>query len=199
MQKALETLIVKQAVAEVVQRWGRARDQGLWDDLAATFHPGGTIKVMWFEGRHEDFIAACAKRFTPGVGSTKHFFGMPVVEVNGARALAETAAQISMSGTIADAQFISQSFVRFLDRFEPRNGEWRMVQRHCIYEGDRFLTDRPVELDARILAMWKPPFRYLAYRQHLQGLTIDPETPMDGTPSLERLMRDARAWIAGGA
>ena len=123
MQKALETLIVKQAVAEVVQRWGRARDQGLWDDLAATFHPGGTIKVMWFEGRHEDFIAACAKRFTPGVGSTKHFFGMPVVEVNGARALSETAAQISMSGTIADAQFISQSFVRFLDRFEPRNGD----------------------------------------------------------------------------
>ncbi len=41
---------------------------------------------MWFEGTHEDFIAVCAKRFVPGRGTTKHFFGVSMVEVNGDRA-----------------------------------------------------------------------------------------------------------------
>jgi hypothetical protein len=90
---AISTLLARQEIADLAQQWGRARDQGRWEDLARTFHPGGRIKVMWFEGSHEDFIAACAKRFVPGRGTTKHFFGVSLVEVNGERALAETIAR----------------------------------------------------------------------------------------------------------
>ena len=63
LSAAISTLLARHEIADLAQHWGRARDQGRWEDLARTFHPGGRIKVMWFEGTHEDFIAACAKRF----------------------------------------------------------------------------------------------------------------------------------------
>ncbi|MFN7752416.1 MAG: nuclear transport factor 2 family protein [Pseudomonadota bacterium] len=195
MTDAVHTLLAKQDIADLAQRWGRARDQGLWDDLALTFHPGGTIKVMWFEGTHQDFIAACAKRFVPGRGTTKHFFGASVVDVDGQRALCETPAALSQAGELHGVRFTSQSFLRFLDRVERRAGEWRIVQRNAIYEGDRFMPETPVELDPAILDLYAPPFKYLAYRQHVAGLPSDRDTPMDGSESLVRLMDDARRWL----
>jgi hypothetical protein len=196
MDEAMEkSLLAKQAIAEVVQRWARARDQGHWEDLARSFHPGGTIKVMWFDGTHADFITACAKRFAPGTGTTKHFFGVSVVEVRGERALSETPAFLSQSGELHGTRFTGLSFLRFLDRFEQRGGEWRIVKRNAIYEADRFMPERPVELDPAILGLYAAPFRYLAYRQHLNGQKSDPQTPMDGSASLEKLMREAREWL----
>lgn len=193
----LDTVLAKQDIADLAQRWGRARDQGRWDDLARTFHPGGTIKVMWFEGLHEDFIAASARRFVPGRGTTKHFFGVSLVEVNGERALCETPAALSQAGELHGTAFASLSFLRFLDRVERRGGEWRIVQRNAIYEGDRFMPETPVKLDPAILDLYAPPFKYLAYRQHVAGLPSDRDTPMDGSGSLVRLMDEAREWLGG--
>jgi len=192
---SLGTLLARQVIADLVQRWGRARDQGLWDDLARTAHPDARIKVMWFEGTHADFIAACAKRFQAGRGTTKHFLGVSVIEVEGERALAETPAALSQAGELHGTPFTSLSFLRFLDRVEQRDGEWRILQRNAIYEGDRFTPDRPVDLDPTVLERYAPPFRYLAYRQHVAGLPSDPQTPMDGSDSLARLMRESRAWL----
>src|SRR3954470_15920723 len=155
----LETLLAKHAVADVVQRWGRARDQGLWEDLGRTFHPGGLIKVMWFDGSHDDFIKACSGRFTPGTGTTKHFFGVSVVDVRGDKALSETPALLSQSGELHGVRFTSTSFLRFLDRFEKRGGEWRIVKRNGIYEADRFTPEQPVALDKAILDLYAPPFK----------------------------------------
>jgi len=192
---AISTLLARQEIADLAQHWGRARDQGRWEDLARTFHPGGRIKVMWFEGTHEDFIAACAKRFVPGRSTTKHFFGVSVVEVNGERALAETPAALSQAGELHGTRFTSLSFLRFLDRVERRDGHWRIMQRDAIYEGDRFMPEQPVELDPAILDLYAPPFKYLAYRQHVAGLPSDRQTPMDGSESLARLMSAARGWL----
>jgi hypothetical protein len=196
MDDAIETLLARQAVSDVVQRWARARDQGLWDDLARTFHPGGTIKVMWFDGAHDDFIKAVAARFAPGTGATKHFFSVSVVEVRGDKALSETPALLSQAGELHGTRFTGLSFLRFLDRFEKRGGEWRIAKRNGIYEADRFTPEKPLALDPKILDLYAAPFKYLAYRQHLAGMPSDLLTPMDGSESLAKLMREAREWIA---
>ena len=49
LSAAISTLLARQEIADLAQHWGRARDQGRWEDLARTFHPGGRIKVMWFD------------------------------------------------------------------------------------------------------------------------------------------------------
>lgn len=195
LSAAVGTLLARQEIADLAQCWGRARDQGRWEDLSRTFHPGGTIKVMWFDGTHEDFIAACAKRFVAGRGTTKHFFGVSVIDVNGERALAETPAALSQAGELHGTRFTSLSFLRFLDRVERREGEWRIVQRNAIYEGDRFTPEAPIALDSAILDLYAPPFKYLAYRQHVAGLPSDRDTPMDGSESLIRLMQASRQWL----
>ncbi|MFN9155390.1 MAG: hypothetical protein ACK5WE_17765, partial [bacterium] len=76
-----------------------------------------------------------------------------------------------------------------------RAGHWRIVQREAIYEGARFMPETPVELDPAILDLYAPPFKYLAYRQHVAGLPSDRQTPMDGSESLARLMSAARSWL----
>ena len=69
------------------------------------------------------------------------------------------------------------------------------MQRDAIYEGDRFMPEQSVELDPAILDLDAPPFKYLAYRQHVAGLPSDRQTPMDGSESLARLMSAARDWL----
>ena len=195
IHEQLRGLLAKQAIGEVVQQWGLARDQGLWEDLARTFHPGGRIKVMWFEGSHPGFIAACAERFQRGKGATRHFFGVSVVTVRRERALSETPAFISMVGETEGTRYVRTSFLRFLDRFEERGGEWRMVQRNAIYEADRFSPERPVEFDAALLDSYPAQYRYLAYHQHRSGRKVYPDTPVDGSDLLTTLMREANAWL----
>lgn len=196
MERRLRALIDKDDIAGVVQKWAMTRDQGLWGDLAETFHPGGRIKVMWFSGTHDDFITACARRFKPGIGATKHFFGVSSITLNGDRALAESPAFISQEGEIEGVKFTSMSFLRFLDRFERRAGVWRIAQRNSIYEGDRLAPEGPLALDPKILDGYGRPFRYLAYRQVKAAQQVDPQTPLDASPALELLMREARAWLA---
>lgn len=197
LEGRLRELLDKQAIAEVVQKWALSRDQGLWGELASTFHPGGRISVMWFTGPHDDFIAACERRFKRGTGVTKHFFGVSSITVNGDRALAESPAHLSQEGVVEGAPFVSSSWLRFVDRFERRAGVWRIVQRNAVYEGDRMTTERPVEFDTALLGTFRPSYRWLAYRQTKAGQQVNPATPTDASAELEALMAEARGWLAG--
>src|SRR5262249_40181947 len=83
----------KYTCAEVIQSWGLYRDQLRWAELLETFTPDGTIAVSWFRGSFPDFVKACQSR-TGRAGSAKHLLQPSVVQIAGARALAETSTVI---------------------------------------------------------------------------------------------------------
>jgi hypothetical protein len=191
----------KIACAELVQRWGFARDQGRWDDLAAIFHPGGEIAVSWFRGPYPDFVAHCAKNFGRG-SSAKHLLWPARIALNGNRATAETNVAILVRQTIDGVEVDLTSNGRFLDRIERRDGGWRIVERATVYEKDRL---DPVEPSAAFDAMmaksgatkYPAPYRYMAYRVHAAGRALAEPVHYDGRAETEALKSRYAEWLAG--
>ncbi len=179
-----------------------ARDQGRWDDLLATFHPGGQIHVSWFRGAFPDFVGHCRQNYGGG-SKAKHLFWPSRVKVNGDRATAETNCAILVRQTIDGVEVDLTSFARFLDRLERRGGEWRMVERVTLYEQDRL---DPVEPSAKFAAMmasgnaakFPAAYRYMGYRVEAAGRALAEPVHYDGRPETEALKARYAAWLKDG-
>ena len=124
-------------IAQLIQKWGLYRDQGRWDDLKATFTPDGTIFVTWFLGWFADFVEASKKMHVPKSPRVKHLIGLPVVDVQGHRAVAETNVQILGRFSAAGTDVDYTSYARFVDRLVRTKAGWRIHARVAIYEKDR--------------------------------------------------------------
>jgi hypothetical protein len=190
----------KIACAETVQAWGFARDQGRWDDLRATFHPGGTIHVSWFQGAFEHFVDRCIANW--GKGSfAKHLLWPSRVQGHGARAVTETNVAILVRQTIEDVTVDLTSYGRFLDRHERRAGVWKMVERACVYEFDRLDPVEPSERFATLMAKadasrFPQPYRYMGYRVDAAGRALAKPIHYDGLAETEALKARYADWLA---
>lgn len=192
----------KTACAELIQAWGFARDQGRWDDLAAIFHPGGEIAVSWFRGPYPEFVAHCRKNFGSGI-QAKHLLWPARVQVNGARATAETNVAIMVRQTIDGVLVDLTSYGRFLDRLERRNGAWRMVERATLYEKDRLDPVEPSpKFDALMAganaAKYPAQYRYMGFRVNASGRALAEPVHYDGRPETETLKARYAEWLRGG-
>jgi SnoaL-like domain len=126
-------------IASLLIRWGHARDSDDWDTLAGCFHDDATIHISWISGLAKDFVArsrAIATARKPG-DHIKHLMAGPWIRVNRDRAFSRCHANLYIRTTIDGYEFDLQSWVRFFDLLERRDGVWRIVKRTAVYEKDR--------------------------------------------------------------
>ncbi len=188
----------KQQIAEVIQNWGFWRDQGRWAQLASTFHPEGTIQVTWFSGRFPDFIAA-SREMRKGRSGSKHEIGGSRIDVSGKRAVAETNVHIMGRRALHGVECDLTAWGRFFDFLEKRE-RWAIVRRVAIYERDRVDPVTPgatVPFDHALLASMPTAYRYLGYSLASAGYKVSMDLPVDDSPALEQLHRDAEDWLRG--
>jgi len=191
----------KQACADLVQKWGLARDQGRWDELLATFHPDGVIAVSWFRGPFAEFVARCRQNF--GKGSiAKHQCWPASVRGVKSRAVAETNVAILVRQQIEGLWVDLTSRARFLDRIERRDGHWRIVERAAIYEQDRLDPVEPSIVFVKLMqaanaAQYPQQYRYMAYRVTAAGRGLANPVHYDGLPETEALKARYEAWLIG--
>ncbi|MAC78719.1 MAG: hypothetical protein CML66_11730 [Rhodobacteraceae bacterium] len=186
-------------IAQLIQRWGLCRDQGRWDELAATFTHDGVISVTWFEGGIAGFIAASKRSFQPVGPRSKHLIGLPVVDVAGNRALAETNIQILGRGQDGDTIIDVTSHARFLDRLVRTPDGWRILRRDAVYEKDRYdrIGDGADPVARADLSDIPEPYRYLGHRLRSTGRPLRAGILCDGTPEAMDLLRANRGWLNG--
>ena len=191
----------KIACAEVVQAWGFARDQGRWADLIDTFHPDGRIHVSWFQGAFVDFVERCRQNYGGG-SRAKHLLWPARVIVQAERATAETNVAILVRQTIDGVAVDLTSYARFLDRFERRDGRWRIVERACVYEQDRLDAVEPSAAFAALMASadagrFPAGYRYMGYRVAASGRALAEPVHYDGRAETEELKARYRDWLGG--
>ena len=197
----MDHLADKFACAEVIQRWGLARDQGKWAELLATFTPDGTISVSWFSGPCAQFVERSRAGYEAGQRS-KHHLLPSVVRVNGERAIGETSIVIHVRQAIGGVPVDMASHARFLDRLEWREGRWAIRERTAIYERDRL---DPVEPSAAFDELFKAndfsrypaQYRYMAARLAAVGRALAPVVYRDGEAETAELYAGYEAWFAG--
>lgn len=138
MGKTIEQLIAEDAIKNVQMRYCRGSDRCDIELLRSCFHPDATTDYGYFGGTVEEFLAV-AQTVLPTYIATTHNTGNQNIVVNGNTAWAEhyTVATHRMpaddKGPLRD--FITA--VRYVDRLECREGEWRITRRVLILDWSR--------------------------------------------------------------
>jgi len=139
----IQAVIDKLAIQEVYARYMRGADRADRELLQSCFHPGAVESHSGIhDGSGESFVDL-AIGLLQKLGRCAHYFMFPMVELHGDTALSECYAiafhRVERDG---DQEAYDSVFgARVLDKFERRNGEWKIASRRVIYDWQR---DMPV-------------------------------------------------------
>jgi hypothetical protein len=189
-------------IAGLLIRWGHARDSDDWETLAGCFHDDATIHLSWISGLAKDFVArsrAMAAARKPG-DHTKHLISGSWIRVNRERAFSRCHANLYIRSTLDGYEFDLQSWLRFFDLLERRDGVWRIVKRTAVYEKDRLdpVDPRGVPkdfFDDIDLSAFAASAKFLCYRQLRSGRS--PSTNIVSVYSDEEhaLREEGERWL----
>jgi hypothetical protein len=139
MNDIVDVLASEAYIRKLQMRYCRAVDRLDFDMLRACFHSDATLDYGFYAGGLEGFLAWTEqglKLFT----NTTHFTGNQLVEVNEDRASAENYTlathRCEPNGTEPLRDFVLA--IRYVDRLERRNGEWRIAHRAFILDWWRY-------------------------------------------------------------
>lgn len=143
----LAALIDKQGITEVIYRYCRAIDRLDEPLLQSCFHPGSRHVQGAYEGPSETFCSYAIDKLAQ-VECTHHQIGNVLIELTGDVAHAEAywtafhrlrpdgpPSGLFRGRGIAEDLLIGG---RYLDRFERRDGLWRIAHRFGVYDWQRY-------------------------------------------------------------
>ncbi len=140
----LSRLIAKSDIEEVLFRYARAVDRRDWEALRDVFHPDAIDVHGEFSGGPDAFIDWVKARHD-AVPFSLHFLGNCLIEFLDDDTAAVETYFIAMqrrapSAVEAGAPAIGtdhEVFGRYCDRFERRDGRWRVAHRQVAYDSTR--------------------------------------------------------------
>lgn len=131
----IQALLDKQAIAEVLTRYTRGADRGDADLIAAAYHDdatedhGGT-----FKGTAADYVAGLRK-VLPRSGIMTHCGTNLLIELEGPdKALVESYLLTFVRMKKDGEAFDTLTLARAIDRFEKRDGLWKIAARRLAWE-----------------------------------------------------------------
>lgn len=187
-------------IGQLINKWGYFRDHDLWDELRATFHPGGEIQVTWYIGSFDGFVDASIGMAEGGAKSA-HIMKPSIIDVVGDRAFAITPASITGRGD-AGVEVDLNSYAMFFDFLERKGGEWRFTRRVAVYQKDRMDSVGP---SFRFWLMsffldtdkFDPAYKHLGAAMEAQGYEILPGQIVDHSDESRALYREGQDWLKG--
>lgn len=144
---ALQRLLDKDEIRDLMARYCRAVDRADWEALRATYHPDAFDDHGDFKGSVDDFIEYARNR-TGQVPQMMHILGSCLIEfaekdVAIVETYFSTAHTLSdevhrtygTEGAIGPVQF--SQYGRYCDRVERRDGAWKTARRIVVFEAIR--------------------------------------------------------------
>ena len=145
MQRQLDVLVAKEHIRDVLYRYARGVDRKDVDLLKSCYHPD-SIDAHWsFIGSGFEFSEEILEPHQMGqVPVFKHFITNILIELDGDRAFCESSYLFSQTiGLTRKRHAALTSEGRYLDVFERRNGEWRILHRLLVPESGNWSLPVP--------------------------------------------------------
>lgn len=185
------------AIAQLVLTERESRDLGRWNRMRSCFHPDSRVRISWFGGTGEQFVAGSIDMARRGIRA-KHRLGPPLVRLAGNRAVATISAIIDIPETLGGVEVQLSGHGRFLFRTEKRDGKWGICFLDFIYMRDELTTaipGVPVPISFDDLKPFRPAYRVLSYLLSLKGYTPNSDLAGEDRPeTVERLMSEVFGW-----
>ncbi|MFH5824640.1 nuclear transport factor 2 family protein [Georgenia sp. AZ-5] len=134
---AVEELLDKQAITEVLARYARGIDRVDPELIASCYHPEAVDSHGPWEGTGHDFARRPA-RSAPENKANHHAQCQTLIELDGDTALVETYFSYHRIYTTTEgADRLQEGFGRYVDRFAKRAGVWRILARKVVMDVTR--------------------------------------------------------------
>jgi len=134
--KAIQELIDREAVREVVQRVCRAMDRADYELFLSAYHSDAWDDHGYYKGPVSKFKPGSIFR-ADSVKSLLHHITTHQVSIEGDVALSEAyyiaVQRAELGGELYDTTF----FGRYHDRLERRDGQWKIADRLTIFDSTR--------------------------------------------------------------
>lgn len=135
-------LLAKQQISEALSAYCRGVDRIDVDLARSVFHPDSVVDYGdMFSGSGYGFIDAIAE-VHPAMETHVHQLGSITIVVDGDRAGSEAYVMARLRVRNDDGVSDTVSHGRYVDRWERRDGTWRIIHRHYLHALDE---TRPVE------------------------------------------------------
>ncbi len=136
-QDSLRMLLDKQEIHEVLMRYCRGIDRCDEELLRGVYHSDATDDHGMFTGKAADFIPWAIEALKKDE-STNHYIANELIEVEGDVAHCESYflavhRRQQKDGAKSDLQFSG----RYVDRFERRQGVWKIAHRQVVFDRSR--------------------------------------------------------------
>lgn len=145
VEQQLRTLLDKEQIRDVLYRYARGVDRKDLELLKSCYHEDA-IDAHWsFIGNGRDFAREILEPHQMGqVPVFKHFITNVLIELDGDRAFCESSYLFSQTISLTRRrQAALTSEGRYLDIFERRAGEWRILRRLLVPESGNWSLPVP--------------------------------------------------------
>jgi hypothetical protein len=132
MTVTIEELLTREEISDVIKKLARGTDRLDEQAMASCYHPYGFDDHNSFRGSGTEFAAwVCQVR--PHFDATMHFIGPPAIHVDPANpGVAHCDTYCVAHHVAADTDMILG--LRYVDRFEKRDGAWLIAKRVCAFD-----------------------------------------------------------------
>jgi hypothetical protein len=137
-QHELQVLLDKQAITEAIYRYGRSMDRldrqlgysVFWPEAKADYHE------QMYQGSGHGFVDMVMEAHLQFL-THSHQFSNILIAVDGERASSETYGDVTLRRVGEDGRFVdTRSLGRYVDQWERRSGEWRIIDRKYLHDFD---------------------------------------------------------------
>lgn len=131
----LQDLVDKQALCELVTRACRGVDRADGDLLLSCYWPDAHDDHGAYKGDPAGLLAHLRRKtMAPGASPVQHAVSNSLFEVRGDDAWGETYVE---SRAVGDDGSVVRGVARYVDRYERRSAEWRIIRRRVVLESAR--------------------------------------------------------------
>lgn len=140
-RKLFEEMVAERQIQRTLMRYFRGADRKDFEMMASAFHPDAYDDHGPYKGDVAGLTEWVKQRHAT-MDQSMHFAGNLLIEIEGRMAVVETyciAYQHLQAGGIgfSTGEPVYRKSViafRYVDRFEERNGEWKIAHRVCVFE-----------------------------------------------------------------
>jgi ketosteroid isomerase-like protein len=133
---AVQEMLDKQAIREAIMRYCRGADRCDPEMVSSAYHPDAVDERPGEGFTGQTVGGGLVKSLRETMQSTSHQIGTQLIEVAGDTAVCESYS--TGQHVLKDGRRL-HTLVRYLDRFEKRAGEWRIVHRVVITDATDLL------------------------------------------------------------
>lgn len=134
----------ERAIRRCLADYCRGIDRCDADLVASVYHADASDDHGSFIGRGVDFARLATAKLRSHALATTHIIGQPIIDFTSATS-ADVETQVIAWHRVADAdgEFLENFCGRYFDRFECREGDWRIVERRLTHDWDNKVRVEP--------------------------------------------------------